>query len=585
METFSELLSNYIRDAGISDTELARAIGVRRQTIFRWREGLTQRPRYREDVLVIAEKLRLTETEQNALLLAAGFQPETPARTGTVSLSIAEAKPPEATVNTPAPPPDLFTAENRRPIWQHPAGWIIGLVILLALAANATLPMNLFPWQAIPSPTATIAPTPEPKSAMIDIPPAQPGETVILVTQFANYAGEQYGYNIAGRLVEILEQEIRIAGLENTRVALWSEPTNQRRYALQAGQSVSATLVIYGEYDAGRVVAQFARTAETDAFIDEGLSKEVTGLQELSAAINTEFPQQVRSLALISLGQIFIGQKETGQAVRVLERARYNFENGSNTDTKTGGTLNFYLGVAYNQSQPPRLDEAIEAYTQALATHPELVSAQLNRSAAYLARNLPGDVPIALADANAVIAAAPNWATGFNNRATILMDLTGEDSLKQAEADLTQALTLNPGLASAYVNRAILYFRQGKSVSDWKPDLDAALELEPNRAGAHNMLCWGFAVENRPEVALPHCEQAIALEAVPAYHDSRGLALALTGDYPAAVADFEIFIDWLKTQSGEDQERTLRLRETWVTSLKTGESPFTPDVMAELRRQ
>ena len=64
MQSFAELLSQYMLRTGISDSEMARAIGVRRQTIFRWREGLTARVRHRDDILRCAEKLRLTNTER-----------------------------------------------------------------------------------------------------------------------------------------------------------------------------------------------------------------------------------------------------------------------------------------------------------------------------------------------------------------------------------------------------------------------------------------------------------------------------------------------------------------------------------------
>ncbi len=76
MRTFAELLSEYMTRTGVSDAELARAIGVRRQTIFRWKEGLVARPRSAEDVLRCAAKLRLTAEERDRLLLAAGFPPE-----------------------------------------------------------------------------------------------------------------------------------------------------------------------------------------------------------------------------------------------------------------------------------------------------------------------------------------------------------------------------------------------------------------------------------------------------------------------------------------------------------------------------
>ena len=76
MRTFGELLTEQMRRAGVSDAEMARTLGVQRQTIFRWREGLTQHPRERQDVLRMASKLRLTAVERDELLLAAGFPPE-----------------------------------------------------------------------------------------------------------------------------------------------------------------------------------------------------------------------------------------------------------------------------------------------------------------------------------------------------------------------------------------------------------------------------------------------------------------------------------------------------------------------------
>ena len=62
--------------AGIGDSELARRIPVSRPTLIRWREGVTARPRYREDVSRCAEILRLTPGETDAFLSAAGFAPD-----------------------------------------------------------------------------------------------------------------------------------------------------------------------------------------------------------------------------------------------------------------------------------------------------------------------------------------------------------------------------------------------------------------------------------------------------------------------------------------------------------------------------
>ena len=76
MPDFGELLTSHVSRSGISDSDLARRIGVSRATLIRWKEGLTARPRYREDVLRCAEVLRLTPEERDELLRAADFEPE-----------------------------------------------------------------------------------------------------------------------------------------------------------------------------------------------------------------------------------------------------------------------------------------------------------------------------------------------------------------------------------------------------------------------------------------------------------------------------------------------------------------------------
>ena len=76
MSTFAELLTEYMARIGIGDAEMARRIGVSRLTLIRWKEGVTTRPRYREDVLKCADLLRLTPAERDSLLLAAGFSPD-----------------------------------------------------------------------------------------------------------------------------------------------------------------------------------------------------------------------------------------------------------------------------------------------------------------------------------------------------------------------------------------------------------------------------------------------------------------------------------------------------------------------------
>ncbi len=605
MKTFAQLLSEYIIRLGISDAELARTIGVRRQTIFRWREGVTARPRHRDDVLRLAEKLRLTPEERDELLLSAGFAPQSSETLGETESPPAEARPsskhPRVVAEEAAgpleaadqsPTTDVAVTNESQPRWRRQPMVMGGVVLLFLVVGLGILGATLLRYgKDLPdprvSPTVSLVQLDGGTTPGVDRPAsAQVGETLILITNFVNYAGEQIGYNIAGRLAEALEREVEAAELENIRVAVWTEPIATHRLALQAGQAVSATLIIYGEYDAGRVVAQFAHPAAEESFVEGGVLHEVTDLQALSAAINGELPQQVRSLALLTLGQIYIQQGQSDQARQVLQQAHRNLKGSSQVDERTWGTLNFFLGIAYHQSEPPQPEAAIMAYTEALKVRPGLISARLNRSSTYLTRRGPGDLELALVDADEVIRLAPDWAVAYSNRASILMALGEDDYLARAEEDLNQALKLDSTLAAAYINRAILQFRQGQTSEVWRPDVDRALALEPEQAAAYNMLCWGYAVEAQADQALPYCEQAIALDQHPSFIDSRGLAQALLDNYPAAIADFETFIAWLEAEPpSEARDTTLAQRRAWVEALQAGENPFTPEVLAALRRQ
>jgi tetratricopeptide (TPR) repeat protein/transcriptional regulator with XRE-family HTH domain len=586
LERFSELLDQYIRRLGLSDAELARAVGVRRQTIFRWREGLTARPRYREDVLGLADKLRLTLEERDTLLIAAGFQPETPP-------VLAPAGQPETDAAAgPATGPDDAAAsaeteveKRSRLVWARPGIWLGG-VLMLVLGMS-----GMMIWFRADRPddgreVTSVAQTltaEASESAAPTIVPASPGEIVVLVTHFANYAGSEVGYNVAGRLADALNREIRMLQLTGIRVAVVPEAVGESDRALNLGTSVGAALVIFGEYDLGRIVVRFAHPRVSRETAQTAVQREVADLQELSAVINTDLSQQVRPLALLALGQLYLDQGDVAQARSLLSQAGDDLAGDAAVDQKTVALAQFYLGIAYQQSHPPQLEAAIAAYTQALTAWPEMISSRMNRSTTYQTRQQAGDLQLALDDVDRVIAAVPDWAVAYNNRASIRIRLGGPDNETLALVDLDQALELDPVMAEAYFNRAIVHFEQGQPTETWAADLQAALALRPNHAETLNQLCRNYALDQLPEAALPYCDRLIALDPQPLYRDSRGLAYALAGDYPAAMADFQAFIDWLASQPDPTAQTTLAQRQRWVEALQAGENPLTPAVLGELR--
>ena len=78
-DSFSELLSLYMRRIRASASGVATEIGLSREAVNNWRNGLSApNPRSRDKVVACTRYLRLTETETNRLLGAAGFAPEFP---------------------------------------------------------------------------------------------------------------------------------------------------------------------------------------------------------------------------------------------------------------------------------------------------------------------------------------------------------------------------------------------------------------------------------------------------------------------------------------------------------------------------
>jgi tetratricopeptide (TPR) repeat protein len=311
----------------------------------------------------------------------------------------------------------------------------------------------------------------------------------------------------------------------------------------------------------------------------------VADVPDLSATINSDLPQQVRSLALMALGQIYLNRGQADRARPLLAQAHDNLQADPTVEPQTWALVNFYLGLACHHSQPPQLDEAIVAYSQAVDAWPQMISSRLNRSAAYAARRQKGDLELALADADQIITAKPEWAVAYNNRGSIRLNMGGSKNLALALADLEKALSLDATLPEAFLNRAYVRFQQGLPMAQITSDLTEALALRPNYANALNLFCWGYALEQQPELALPHCQQAIAADPQPVFFDSRGLTYSLLGDYPAAITDFKTYVAWLEQQPGESQQVSLTRRQDWIKLLQKKQNPFTPQVLAELRRE
>jgi hypothetical protein len=81
-------------------------------------------------------------------------------------------------------------------------------------------------------------------------------ERLLLVAPSANSGGGA-GFNVAGRISEALAAQITAARLADTRVAVWPESVDTPAAATQVVELTRAVMMIWDEYDSGRVRVHF----------------------------------------------------------------------------------------------------------------------------------------------------------------------------------------------------------------------------------------------------------------------------------------------------------------------------------------
>lgn len=558
MRTFSQLLREYIARTGVSDAELARAVGVQRQTVFRWKEGQVARPRTADDVLRLAAKLRLTPAERDELLLAAGFAPVAPARPSEPAMSEQAgvevgARTPARLVDSEGVLTETVASPAASPVrrWLR---WIIAGAALLLLAAAAFALV----WQQGRYPRAAA------------------GERLIVVAQFGNYTGGAQGYNIAGRLVEALERELTATGLEDARLATWPVALTGEQAAAAALQRSGAALLIWGEYDSGRVVARFLPAGDLATQARE-VSLQAATPAELPTVINSTLPGDIRYLALYTLAQIYLHEGHPAPARTALGQAGLHLP----ADKRTQAAYYFLWGYANQAVQPPDLERAIQGYTDALRLDEGLEAAYNNRAVAYLQRRAPGDVAGVTNDLTRYLALVGDDPAAYNNRGSAYFLLGGADNLARALADFDRAIELAPGDPAGYYNRGLVYVRLDNGPK-WRADLERALEL--GHQGAHEGLCWGNSLSEEPAAALGQCEAALK-GAGPGPLENLAVAYARTGQYAEAADALRKFRDELgKATGGAPAEKAAQI-ETWLAALDEEKNPFDAEALKRLREE
>lgn len=630
MPAFGELLTSHINRSGISDADLARRIEVSRPTLIRWKEGITARPRYREDVLRCAEVLRLTPEERDELLVAADFEPEPP------PVPAAPTAPAPADLDVPAAASvSLPVPANRRRKIRR-LGSAVALVAVAVVAALAVALALLNPFSGDP-----------------DHPVAQAGESLIVIAPFTNYTGGQQAFNIRGRLRASLDREIAAAGLEAISTEDWPEELSGHQEALTAARDSRAEIVIWGEYDSGRVLANLTSTPSESEILGPQVVDISTSPSELPAAINIDLAPEVRTVALLTLSQLYLQRDDHDLAKTVLTQALEE----PPSDPAALANLRYRLGQAYLGGQYADLDEAIWRFTQVLSVQPRSADTYSSRGLAYLERGRPGDADLAIADLTRASDLAPHlpapyvnraaaymerarpgdldralrnleWAIDAGadgagvlvNRSAVYLERGQEGDLDLAFDDLEHAMDIDPHLATAWINRGNAHLQRGNdgdneqavadytkaielapdaaagyykralvrsAAEEWElsnSDLRAAQERDPRNPVINNALCRQLGVQRQSEAALSYCNLALKREPDGPARDSRGLVYTVMGRHEEAIADFLAFLDWVEAL--DKQSCTLRYRpsrESWIQALQSGGNPLDDETLRELR--
>jgi TonB family protein len=130
------------------------------------------------------------------------------------------------------------------------------------------------------------------------------------------------------------------------------------------------------------------------------------------------------------------------------------------------------------------------------------------------------------------------------------------------------------------MSRGVRLARMGR-VTDALTAFGEAQRLDPRLASSTDYwypVCWYGAIWGYADDVIQACDQLVRLAPRNAgARDARGLARALTQDFPGAIEDFRAVIDL----SGD--ARTARERRQWIAELEAGRNPITPALLETLR--
>lgn len=179
-----------------------------------------------------------------------------------------------------------------------------------------------------------------------------------------------------------------------------------------------------------------------------------------------------------------------------------------------------------------RLQDAMDAYSEAIKADPENAGAYVGRGNIY--KDL-GDPEEAIKAYDKAIELDPDYADAYNNRGIIYKDIGHPE---KAIKDYNKAIELKPDYADAYNNRGIAYRDSGHPEEAIR-DYDKAIELKPNDPTAHNNRGNVYSDMGHSEEAIKDYDKAIELDPDCALiYSNRGLIYEDLKKYTEAIKDY-----------------------------------------------
>lgn len=279
---------------------------------------------------------------------------------------------------------------------------------------------------------------------------------------------------------------------------------------------------------------------------------------------------------LVATGQVLANSGDVEGATNFLRKAKEldaKITFVPETEAKRFATLGWaqtLVEEARNLAQQEDVEAAIAKFQQAQGLNPTL---KLNSKleALQLANQSKSQRLIDdgrdLAEDGKIPVAIEKFKEALKLDKDLSFNPTKEVNLYWAQGLVEQGIVLS---SQGNIAGAIVSYNQA----------DALNTGESIPASRWNALCRNGSLWNHAAKVLTACNKTIMLYPGNGdYHDSRGLARAMTGDIAGAIEDLKIAINW----ANDDDKRTRQQR--WLKALQNGQNPITAKELETLREK